>query len=69
MIFFEILFKGYIILIIAILFNYLMKRWGIKTWYSFLNSFKNPNLKKIDYIFLFLIYPLLLGYLVIILNS
>ncbi len=68
MILFEILLKGYILLLGAIVFNYWLGIFKIKNWYYLLNNFKNPKLKIVDYLFLFLIYPLFLGILIFILN-
>jgi hypothetical protein len=63
-----ILLKGYIFLICAILFNYLLGIFKIKNWYYLLYNFKNPRLNSLDVIFLFVIYPLFLGVLVIALS-
>ena len=55
---------GISILIVAIIANFCAKIVGISTWYDFLNSFINPaisNFKFIDYLWLFLIYPFILG--------
>ena len=55
---------GISILIVAIIANFSAKIIGISTWYDFLNSFTNPttsNFKFIDYLWLFLIYPIILG--------
>ena len=55
---------GAFILIIAIICNGLVSKLGIASWYDFLNSFtKNePNdFNFVDYIWLFIIYPLCLG--------
>jgi hypothetical protein len=68
MLIFEILLKGYFILFSAIFFNWLMGIFKIQTWYSFLLNFKNPKLKPQDVIFLFLIYPLFLGFLAFIVS-
>jgi hypothetical protein len=68
MILFEILLKGYILLLGAIVFNYWLGIFKIKNWYYLLNNFKNPKLKIVDYLFLFIIYPSFLGFLIFILN-
>ena len=55
---------GISILIVAIIANFFAKIIGISTWYDFLNSFTDPissNFKFIDYLWLFLIYPTILG--------
>jgi len=54
-------FIGVIILISAILANIIASKLGLKTWYDFLNSIENSSLKLMDYIWLFGIYPLILG--------
>ncbi len=59
MIFAKILIIGYLILIIAIVLNVLAKKINIKTWYDFLEDPKNTNF--ISYLWLFILYPLLLG--------
>ena len=57
------IYKGYIIgisvLLAAIVLNSIAIRLKIRTWYSFLN--KPSKLKVIDYLFLFIVYPLTLG--------
>ena len=53
---------GLMILIIAILANFLATQLGLKTWYDFLNQWGNGdalNLK--DGLWLFVLYPLILG--------
>ena len=53
---------GMVILVVAILANFLATQLGLKTWYAFLevmNSGQNPNLK--DGLWLFVFYPLSLG--------
>ena len=53
---------GLMILIIAILANFLATQLGLKTWYDFLNQWGNRdalNLK--DGLWLFVLYPLILG--------
>ena len=54
-------FIGVIILISAILANIIAAKLGLKTWYDFLNSIGNSPLKLMDYLWLFGIYPLILG--------
>ena len=53
-----IFFMGLGILTGAIVVNVLAKILGLKTWYDFLNKEK---VLWYDYVFLFVIYPLLLG--------
>ena len=55
---------GISILIVAIIANFFAKIIGISTWYDFLNSFTDSitsNFKFIDYLWLFFIYPIILG--------
>jgi hypothetical protein len=53
--------SGYIVLIGAILINVCAKYLGLATWYDFLQKKKA---RSIDYVFLFIMYPALLGGLV-----
>jgi hypothetical protein len=64
----EILLKGYLFLFSAIIFNIFMGIFKIKSWYYLLNNFKNPHLKTLDIIFLFILYPIFLGAVVILLD-
>ena len=53
-----------LILIIAILSNFIVSKLGVATWYDFLNNIaKNEpnNYSIIDYLWLFILYPLVLG--------
>ena len=55
---------GISILITAILCNLLISKLGVASWYDFLNTLsKNEpkSLNFIDYLWLFLFYPLFLG--------
>ncbi|MAJ83137.1 MAG: hypothetical protein CMC16_02495 [Flavobacteriaceae bacterium] len=55
---------GVLILIIAILSNFIVSKLGVATWYDFLNNIaKNEpnNYSIIDYLWLFILYPLVLG--------
>ena len=55
---------GVLILIIAILSNFIVSKLGVATWYDFLNNIaKNEpnNYSIIDYLWLFVLYPLVLG--------
>ena len=62
-----IFIAGFLILIGAILINFLAKTIGLITWYDLLINFTNSGLKEISkvsflsFIFLFVIYPYLLG--------
>lgn len=56
---------GISILVIAIVCNIIISKFGIASWYDFLNimSKNEPNnLRYIDYLWLFLFYPLCLGF-------
>ena len=64
----KIYLAGLVILVVAIGLNMLANGLGLATWYSFLNQVSqqglNPalkNLKAIDFFFLILLYPFLLG--------
>lgn len=64
----KILLCGYVVLISAIVINILALRIGITTWYPFLNEVGKLGFIKafieislISKIFLFIIYPLILG--------
>lgn len=62
------LLAGYIILIAAIIVNVIALRFGVTTWYPFLDEVGKLGFTKafievslISKIFLFIIYPLILG--------
>lgn len=64
----KIFLAGWVILIVAIALNSLAVKFGISTWYPFLESIGENGLVKsfkevsiISKLFLFLIYPFLLG--------
>jgi uncharacterized protein YneF (UPF0154 family) len=55
---------GVSILLVAIICNFIVSKIGIASWYDFLeNIAKNEpnNFSLIDYLWLFLLYPLCLG--------
>ena len=61
---FRLYIIGVLILIIAILSNFIVSKLGVATWYDFLNNIaKNEpnNYSIIDYLWLFILYPLVLG--------
>lgn len=67
----DIFLSGIIILIGVILINLVARVLKLNTWYDFINQIANQSLKQsfvsqgiINLIFLFLIYPLLLGFIV-----
>lgn len=64
----KIFLIGFIILFFAIIINLIANYFNINGWYSFLNSINDIGLKEsflkqslISLVFLFLIYPFLLG--------
>ena len=53
---------GLVILVIAILANFLATQLGLKTWYDFLNQWGNGDALSLkDGLWLFVLYPLILG--------
>lgn len=58
---------GWVILLTAIVLNGLIAKWGIIGWYDFINfliekgSRALKELRIMDYTWLFIVYPLLLG--------
>ncbi len=58
---------GWVVLIVAIILNGVVQRLGIMGWYDFLNRLTNEGktvltqMRIIDYAWLFVVYPLLLG--------
>ena len=55
-------FTGLVILVVAILANFLATQLGLKTWYDFLNQWGSGNaLNFKDGIWLFILYPIILG--------
>ena len=53
---------GLMILIIAILANFLATQLSLKTWYDFLNQWGNGDALSLkDGLWLFVLYPLILG--------
>ena len=55
-------FIGIVILVVAIGANIMASYFGFKTWYDFLNGIgQGMTLRLKDYVWLFLIYPLILG--------
>lgn len=62
----KIYIVGISILLVAVFLNFLAIKLGINTWYSFLDDFKEKGFSSLnffDYLFLFLIYPFLLGFI------
>ena len=55
----KLLFYGYLLLIAAILLNYLASILKLKGWYDFLKNPKRTSL--LSYVWLFIVYPFLLG--------
>jgi len=60
----EYFLVGFAILFTAIIFNFLLAKMGLATWYDLL-TLKNLSKKYISFITLVLIYPYLLGYVAI----
>lgn len=65
----KIFITGFVILVVAIIANYIAVKLGLTTWYSFLESVGKNSLSKtikdtsiLSMLFLFIIYPLLLGF-------
>ena len=55
-------FIGLVILVVAILANFLAAQLGLKTWYDFLNQWGGANAINFkDGIWLFILYPIILG--------
>ena len=55
-------FTGLVILVVAILANFLAAQLGLKTWYDFLNQLGSGNtLNFKDGFWLFILYPMILG--------
>ena len=57
---------GILILVCAIAANLVAAKWHLKTWYDLLQGLSNSNmyikqLTFFDYLWLFLLYPLILG--------
>ena len=58
---------GWVVLLAAIILNVAVQRLGIMGWYDFLLRLSNegvklfPQMRIIDYSWLFVVYPLLLG--------
>jgi hypothetical protein len=64
----KLLFSGFSILFVAVVVNLVVSYFGISTWYSFLSSIEQrgligslAQLKFFSILFLFLIYPFILG--------
>ena len=58
----KLYFIGLMILIVAIMANYLAAQLGLKTWYDFLNQLGNGSaLNFKEALWLFVAYPLILG--------
>lgn len=60
--FIKLYVMGLMILIIAILANFLATQLSLKTWYDFLNQWGNGDALSLkDGFWLFVLYPLILG--------
>ena len=64
----KIILSGFFLLVFAILINGIANYLGILTWYDFLPKRKNKSflskIRTVDYIWLFIGYPFLLGLLI-----
>ena len=60
----EYFLVGISILFVAIIFNILLTKLGLATWYDLL-TVKNLTKKYISFVVLIVIYPLILGYVAI----
>ena len=64
----KIILSGFFLLVFAILINGIANYIGILTWYDFLSKRKNKSflskIRTVDYIWLFIGYPFLLGLLI-----
>lgn len=58
---------GWVILIVAIIVNFLVKLIGISTWYDLLNGSQIPGV--LSFIFLFIIYPGIFGVIIYLLKK
>lgn len=60
---FQIFVVGFVVLVGAVIINFLAGLAGLMTWYQFLLEFKEKGFNQgiFSLIFLFIIYPLLLG--------
>jgi len=57
----EIIYFGYTILIFAVIFHWISRYIGMKSWYNVLDTFNFRNLNSVNLFWLFVLYPLLLG--------
>ena len=60
----EYFLVGISVLFVAIIFNILLTKLGLATWYDLL-TVKNLTKKYISFVVLIIIYPLILGYVAI----
>jgi len=64
----NIIFSGFFLLFFAIIMNAIVQYLKIMTWYEFLmilkDSSKSTKIRLIDYLWLFLGYPFLLGLII-----
>lgn len=62
----KIYLMGIVILVGALILNFLAKFLGLPTWYNFV---ANPKLSPINILWLFVLYPFCLGLLVLIVKK
>ena len=57
----KFIIQGWIILIVAIVANALVDVIGLKGWYEFLSENSMRKTRFVDYLWLFVLYPCILG--------
>ncbi len=57
----KFIIQGWIILIVAIAANALVDFIGLKGWYEFLSESSIRKTRFVDYLWLFILYPCILG--------
>ncbi len=57
----KFIIQGWIILIVAIAANALVDFIGLKGWYEFLSENSSRKTRFVDYLWLFILYPCILG--------
>jgi len=56
----RVFLAGWIFLVYAVVVNFLAMNVGLASWWTFISDFGKTN-RIVDYFYLFVIYPLLLG--------
>jgi len=57
----KIFFAGWLFLVYAVVVNFLVMNIGLTSWWTFISDPVKTN-RIVDYFYLFVIYPLLLGF-------